>query len=109
LFHITDGDVLRRAAQRDRSSALRSLLAWLSGDRQHEGIEVAVAGRTAADVMTSPVVTVTPATPVVEAIRLMIAHRIKRLPVVDEQGWLVGLVGRAGVLAALSHRQDRDV
>jgi CBS domain-containing protein len=105
---ITDGDVLRRAAQRDRSGALRSLLAWFGGDRQHESIEVAVAGRTAADVMTSPVITVTPDTPVVEAIRLMIAHRIKRLPVVDEQGQLVGLVGRAGVLAALSHRQDGD-
>ena len=29
-------------------------------------------------------------------------------PVVDEQGRLVGLVGHAGVLAALSHRQDGD-
>jgi CBS domain-containing protein len=38
-----------------------------------------------------------------EAVRLMIRHRIKRLPVVDAQGRLVGLVGRAGVLTALSH------
>jgi CBS domain-containing protein len=34
----------------------------------------------------------------------MIAHRIKRLPVVAADGRLVGMVGRAGVLAALGHR-----
>jgi CBS domain-containing protein len=53
--------------------------------------------------MTSPVVTVALDTPVVEAIRLMIAHHVKRLPVVDAGGRLIGLVSRAGVLAALSH------
>jgi CBS domain-containing protein len=101
---ITDGDVLRRAAQRDRPGALRSLLDWFSGERQPEGVELATAGRTAADIMTSPVVTVAPETPLAEAIRLMIAHRIKRLPVVASDGQLVGMVGRAGVLAALGHR-----
>jgi CBS domain-containing protein len=100
---ITDGDVLRRAAQRDRPGALRSLLDWFSRERRPEGVELATAGRTAADVMTSPVVTIGPGAPLAEAIRLMIAHRIKRLPVVDQQGQLVGMVGRAGALAALGH------
>jgi len=36
----------------------------------------------------------------------MMAHKIKRLPVVDAGGRLVGLVGRAGVLAAVSHHDD---
>jgi CBS domain-containing protein len=102
---ITDGDVLRRAAQRDRPGALRSLLVWFGGEHRPEGVELATAGRTAADVMTSPVVTVAPDTPLAEAIRLMIAHRIKRLPVVDADGLLVGMVGRAGALAALGHRR----
>jgi CBS domain-containing protein len=101
---ITDGDVLRRAAQRDRPGALRSLLDWFSSERQLDDIELATAGRAAADVMTSPVVTVAPDTPLAEAIRLMIAHRIKRLPVVAADGRLVGIVGRAGALAALGHR-----
>src|SRR6185503_13274035 len=51
---ITDGDLLRRAAQRDRAGALRSLLDWFSGERRPDGVELATAGRTAADVMTSP-------------------------------------------------------
>ena len=101
---ITDGDVLRRAAQRDRHGALRSLLDWFAGERRPDGVELATAGRTAADVMTSSVVTVAPDTPLAEAIGLMIAHGIKRLPVVDADGRLVGMVGRAGALAALGHR-----
>jgi CBS domain-containing protein len=104
---ITDGDVLQRAARRVRPGALRSLASWFGGGERPEELEVAARGRTAADVMTSPVVTVTPETPIAEAIRLMMSHKIKRLPVVDANGQLVGLVGRAGVLAAISHQQDR--
>lgn len=104
---ITDGDVLSRAARRVKPGALRSLATWFSGGSRPAELEVEAHGRTAADVMTSPVVTVTPDTPVIEAIRLMMAHRVKRLPVVDASGRLVGLVGRAGVLAALSHAPGR--
>ncbi|MBN1136904.1 MAG: CBS domain-containing protein [Anaerolineae bacterium] len=37
------------------------------------------------------------------ALQLLLEHRVKRLPVVDKQGRLVGLLGRGGVLQALSH------
>jgi len=106
---ITDGDVIQRAAKRARPGALRSLIDWVGGGRRPEGLEVAARGRTAADVMTSPVVTVTLETPIPEAIRLMMAHKIKRLPVVDAGGRLLGLVGRAGVLAAVSHHDDTQL
>ena len=101
---ITDGDVIRRAARRARPSALRSLVAWLGGGERPAELEVTARGRTAADVMTSPVVTVMLDTPIGEVIQLMITHRVKRLPVVDADGRLAGLIGRAGVLAALSHQ-----
>ncbi|PMP79086.1 MAG: hypothetical protein C0183_15060, partial [Roseiflexus castenholzii] len=61
-------------------------------------------GRTAADVMTSPVVTLPADAPITEAVRLMMTHKIKRIPVVDANKRFVGMVGRAGVLAALSRR-----
>jgi CBS domain-containing protein len=83
---------------------LAETLEWLGGGRRPDGLEVAPRGRTAADVMTNPVVTVTLETTITEAIGLMIAHKIERLPVVDADGRLVGLVGRAGVLAAVSHQ-----
>jgi CBS domain-containing protein len=58
--------------------------------------------------MSSPVITVTPATATAEAIRLMVAHNVKRLPVVDEAGRLIGLIGRAAVLAALRDGGDAE-
>lgn len=52
----------------------------------------------ARDVMTSPAVTVRPDTPVVEAARIMARRRISGLPVVDEEGRLVGIVTEADLL-----------
>lgn len=101
---ITDGDVIRRAGRRVRPGVLRALAAWFGGGGRPDELEVVTRGRIAADVMTSQVVMVTTDTPISEAIRLIIDHRVKRLPVVDGEGRLVGLVGRAGVLAALIHR-----
>jgi CBS domain-containing protein len=99
---ITDGDVIRRAAKRVRPGALRALAAWFGGGARPPGLEVAAEGRTAADVMTSPVVTLPTNAPIADAVRLMMAHKIKRIPIIDADGRLVGMVGRAGVLAALS-------
>jgi CBS domain-containing protein len=50
------------------------------------------------DVMTSPVLSVTPDTPVRDALRLMLDKRISGLPVVDEVGMLVGLVSEGDFL-----------
>jgi len=102
---ITDGDVLRRAAKRIHGGALRRLAAWLSGGPRPHEVEVESRNRIASDVMTSPVVTVQTNTPIVEIIHLMTMHRIKRVPVVDSNGRLAGLVGRAGVLSALSQKR----
>jgi CBS domain-containing protein len=46
----------------------------------------------AADIMTQPVISVTPETKIAEAARLMLQHRISGLPVVDGEGALVGIV-----------------
>jgi CBS domain-containing protein len=44
------------------------------------------------DVMTSPVISVEPDSPIAQAIRIMMQRRISGLPVVDKQGRLVGMV-----------------
>lgn len=49
-------------------------------------------GRTAAEVMSSPAITVAPDASVVAAARLLDRHHIKRLPVVGADGRLVGIV-----------------
>ena len=63
---------------------------------------------TAADLMTKPPVVVTPSEPVTSAARLMYHGRVKRLPVVGENGQLVGIVSRADVLSVYS-RPDEEI
>jgi CBS domain-containing protein len=56
--------------------------------------------------MTSPVITVTQDTSLLDALHLLLSRRIKRLPVVDAENRLVGLVGRGGVLQVFSRKLD---
>ncbi|HSN78599.1 MAG TPA: DUF190 domain-containing protein [Anaerolineae bacterium] len=96
---ITDGDLIRRASAGERSGLLQKLAGRLGRDRESG---VALARRTAAEVMTPNPVTVTPDTPLLEALRLLLQHGIKRLPVVDADGKLVGLVGRGSIMQSLA-------
>jgi CBS domain-containing protein len=52
----------------------------------------------AADLMTREIVTVGPETPLADAIRLMLDHRVSGLPVVDGTGRLVGLLTEGDLL-----------
>ncbi|GGV00069.1 hypothetical protein GCM10010260_40630 [Streptomyces filipinensis] len=58
-------------------------------------------GETAADLMTSPAITVLPGTTVAEAAWLAALSRVKRMPVTDRNGRLVGVVRRDALLQAL--------
>jgi CBS domain-containing protein len=57
--------------------------------------------RTASDVMSKAVVTVTEDTPVAEIVDLFAKHAIKRVPVVRE-GKLVGIVARSDIIRTLA-------
>ncbi|MET9675588.1 CBS domain-containing protein [Streptomyces sp. NPDC006482] len=61
---------------------------------------------TAEAMMSSPVVTARPSWTAVEAARLMERHRVKRLPVVDAGGRLIGVLSRSDLLQ-LFLRRDR--
>ena len=65
-------------------------------------IVIALVKHTAAEVMTRDPVTTKPETPLLEALQMLLAQKVKRLPVVDDGGRLVGLVGRGGILEALA-------
>lgn len=66
------------------------------------------AGLVARQLMTQPAVTVRPEAPVQEAARLMHGRRVKRLPVVDEEGRVVGIVSRADLLKVFL-RSDEEI
>lgn len=83
---------------------------------RHHGRLGKAAGATAAEVMTRRVVRVPLGTPVANAARLMVRLGIRRLPVVDAVGGLVGIVTRADLLkvflrpdAAIRWEVEHDV
>ena len=59
-------------------------------------------------VMRTPVVTVPPDYPLEEAARLMIEHDIGGLPVVEEDGRLVGIITRADIFAQFAEALGAD-
>ena len=63
---------------------------------------------TAADLMTTPPVTIGPDEPVSHAARLMYNQRVKRLPVISDDGMLIGIVTRSDVLSVYS-RPDAEI
>ena len=74
--------------------------------RQH--VRSQVNGVTAAELMTKPAVTIGPDKPVTDAARLMFTMRVKRLPVVSDDGTLIGIVTRSDVLSVYS-RPDAEI
>jgi CBS domain-containing protein len=87
---VSEADMLNKEADEAGPGTFASMLRF----RDHEK----AAGVTAADLMTSPAATIGPDEAVVDAARLMRDRRIKRLPVTNATGHLIGVISRADVL-----------
>jgi CBS-domain-containing membrane protein len=98
---VSETDLLaKEALEGTVPGTLRSL------PHQREGTRVS--GLTAADLMSRPAVTIGPDEPVSHAARLMYNKRVKRLPVIDDNGLLVGIVSRSDVLSVYS-KPDAEI
>jgi CBS-domain-containing membrane protein len=93
---VSETDLLARRAMAGRPG-------WLPR-RRH----VTVADFTAGELMTEPAVTTSPDELVSSVARLMSSRRLRRLPVVDRHGRLVGIVCRSDVLSVFS-RPDEEI
>jgi CBS domain-containing protein len=98
---VSAGDLLVKEAVNAEGTSLLAALRHLREDDKAAGV-------TAGDLMTAPAVTIGPDAPVEEAARLMYDRRVKRLPVVDAAGRLLGIISRVDVLTVFS-RPDADV
>ncbi len=54
--------------------------------------------QTAADIMTTNVISVNPETEILRAVQLLLENRINGLPVIDDQGRLVGIVCQSDLI-----------
>jgi CBS domain-containing protein len=98
---VSEADLLaKEALNADRGGAITAMV-------HHKELKKAD-GVTAGDLMTSNVVTVKPDDTVEQAARLMYHLQVKRLPVVDAGGYLVGIVSRADLLIVFD-RPDQEI
>lgn len=89
---ITQGDLITRGGL-----PLRLGLLAASDENRRESVLNLLASRQAAEVMTTPAITIADDRPLAEAVDLMLAKGVKRLPVVDPAGRLAGMLSRIDI------------
>ncbi len=98
---VTEGDFLRQEASRERPYGA-SLLDALFGD----GVVAIPTAETVEEVMSKDLITIAPDATIGEAARIMAQSNIKRLPVLDPDGALVGIISRADLVNAFTKPDD---
>ena len=101
---VSEADILLK--ERGPEPRHGGIVAWLLGDGVVD--EKKLEARTAGEAMTSPAITVAAGRDVSFAARSMTENGIKRLPVVDDDGALVGIVTRADLVRAFA-RSDEEI
>src|SRR5215472_11018160 len=74
---------------------------WLTGRKEHRGL-------VASQLMTAPAITIHPDAALATAAGLMSTHHLRRLPVVDPDGKLLGIVSRRDLLSVFL-RPDAEI
>ena len=97
---VSEADLLTKEALDDEPGVISGIL--------HHRDQAKARGVTAGDLMTTTVVAVRPEDTVEHAAKLMYDRRVKRLPVTDANGRLVGIISRADVLSVFD-RTDADI
>ncbi|GGO92111.1 CBS domain-containing protein [Wenjunlia tyrosinilytica] len=98
--------VLRQAAQADAQDPPRRRMPWRGRSARRKA--ATASARTAEELMSAPAVTVHAEDTIVSAARTMARHSVERLPVLDEEDRLVGIVTRRELLRVFL-RADEDI
>ncbi|HXP21992.1 MAG TPA: CBS domain-containing protein [Streptosporangiaceae bacterium] len=101
LGMVSEADVLRREER-----TFSRLSAGLPRRSHHEREQAEAL--TAVELMSTPAITIHPDAPLGSAARLMNGHHIRRLPVVDSVGQLLGVVSRRDLLSVFL-RPDAEI
>ncbi|MCX3288904.1 CBS domain-containing protein [Streptomyces nigra] len=104
---VSETDLIRRqAAQATRGRVRRFRKAALRRSTRHA--TTAARTTTAEELMSTPAITVHPEQRVADAARVMERHHVDRLPVVDEEDRLIGIVTRRDLLRVFL-RTDEEI
>jgi CBS-domain-containing membrane protein len=100
---VSEADLLAKEALAGDHGGLPAAVSGVLHHKEYQKAE----GLTAGDLMTHPAVTVRPEDSVEHAARLMYTLQVKRVPVVDAGGHLVGIVSRADLLAVFDRTDEQ--
>jgi CBS domain-containing protein len=101
---VSEADMLAKQALDSEPEGMPGMITGLLRRREHQKARGVMAG----DLMTSPPVIITPDDTVERAARLMYTRKVRRLPVVDANGHLVGIVSRSDLLSVFD-RTDEEI
>lgn len=92
---ISERDFLSTMGAEAAGTFMDVIAACLAGSRC---LAAPARAKCAEDIMSSPAVTVTPETPLMEVANIMAQRHINRVPVVDKDGRLIGIASRADIV-----------
>jgi CBS domain-containing protein len=98
---VTEADLLDAQAKTARRLRSASRRTWWPRGQKHPPL-------TAGELMTTPAITIGPDATIPAAARLMSTHHVRRLPVVTDDGKLLGVVSRRDLLSVFL-RPDEDI
>jgi CBS domain-containing protein len=101
---VSEADILRKEKGPDERP--HGVAGWFFVEPPE--IREKLAARLAGEAMSSPAITIEPRQPVQRAAAMMIDHGVNRLPVVDGDGRLVGIVTRKDLVRAFV-RSDAEI
>ncbi len=104
---VTEGDLIRRASRIKGPAVLEVLggLIYLDSPKKFMDELKNSMGQKAGDIMTKKVVTIDPDQTIEEGATLLVEKKVKRLPVIDKKGELVGIVSRRDIMGYLFPEQ----
>jgi len=105
---VSEADLLRSEDDVRHGGSKVVLLEWYVNPVYLTEIAERMEHLRARDIMTTEVVTVRPDTPVDMAIRVLLKAGVKRLPVIDADGRVIGIVSRRDLLSPFL-RSDEDI
>ena len=101
---ISESDIIR-AAYRPEGGLVTNFLDAVANANAEDTSERLRTTRVA-DAMSAPVITASPQMTISKAAALTERQRVKRLPVVDRDGYLIGVISRADLVRALGQSEQ---
>ncbi len=104
---VTEGDLIRRASRIKGPAVLEVLggMIYLDSPKKFMDELKSAMGQKAKDIMTEKVVTIEPDQTIEEGATLLVEKNVKRLPVINKKGELVGIVSRRDIMNYLFPEQ----